>query len=123
VQLTNENKQLFFHTEYAIKYGLDAAVLIQNFQFWINLNAKSGKNFHEGKTWSFICQKELQAKFPFWSERQIQIIISKLVKAKILLVKKLHKNRFDRTNWYAFADEGEFSITPNSVMLTPNGVI
>ena len=37
-----------FNIEYAKKYGILEAILIDNFQFWIAKNRANGKHFHDG---------------------------------------------------------------------------
>ncbi|MBW8041715.1 MAG: hypothetical protein FVQ85_17195 [Planctomycetes bacterium] len=41
----------------AQKYGINAAVILRHLQFWIIKNKAHGKNFHDGRTWTYkICK-------------------------------------------------------------------
>jgi hypothetical protein len=109
--------------------SIDLAVLVHHLQFWIRHNAELGRNFHEGKTWTYQTLKEITAHFPYWTQRQIEKLINKLVDYKILMKGNFNKSAYDRTVWYAFCDEERFSIWRNRKMLegntgiSPNGEI
>jgi hypothetical protein len=54
-----------FSVEHAEKYGIDCAILINHFQFLIQQNQATGKNFHDGRTWIFQSQKEIASIYPY----------------------------------------------------------
>ena len=89
----------------ACECGVNEAIIINNFQFWILKNRAGGSNFHEGRTWTFNTVKSLAVVFPFWSTSQIRTVINSLIKREILMVGNFNKVAYDRTVWYAFADE------------------
>ncbi len=94
----------------------DLAILIHNFQYWISHNATTGKNFHDGKTWSYISMIDIHGYFPYWSEDQVQRLLKKLVEMKILIKGNYNQSSYDRTVWYAFENEIKFSIPRNRGM-------
>lgn len=97
-----------FSTELAKKYGIEEAILIHHFQHWITHNKKLNRNFKEGRTWSYQTQKEMAAWFPYLKLETIKYTLENLVKAGVLIRKKLNKNPIDKTWWYAFEDEDLF---------------
>src|ERR1700731_2932470 len=99
-----------FSVELATKYGPECAILINHFQFWIEQNRATGKNFHDGRTWMYQTQKEISAIYPYWSEKTIFRIIQKLVEFGVIVKGNYNKSSYDRTAWYAFKNEGEFLI-------------
>lgn len=99
-----------FDPTIATKYGLDAAVLIQNFKFWIERNRANRKHHHDGRWWTYNSIAAFKELFPFWSERQINYLLSKLIKDKVIITGNYNKVQFDRTLWYAFVNEDDFLV-------------
>ncbi len=98
--------------------SIDLAVLVHHFQFWIRHNAAIERNFHENRTWTYQTLKDIAAHFPYWSEKQVRVMIDKLVAAKILIKGNFNTNAYDRTIWYSFQDEQRFSVSRD---ICPNG--
>jgi hypothetical protein len=94
-----------FDTGIALKTKcLESAVIYNHFHWWIEYNAVRGKNFFDGKTWTYLTYKEIQVYLPYMSTEQIKKAIGKLVDHGLIVKGNFHKNKFCHTNWYAFAD-------------------
>ncbi len=94
-----------FDVDVAKEYGVDEAIMIANFQFWISHNATNRKNYYDGKFWTFNSYKALSLLFPYFSEKQIRRIVNSLVTNGILITGNYNDREYDNTTWYAFADE------------------
>lgn len=94
-----------FNTEIAQKYGIHEAILYNHFLFWITKNKANGKNYHDGRYWTYTSIKALQEIFNYLSEKQIRSAIKKLIDNKILIKANYNSNPYDRTSWYAFNEE------------------
>jgi hypothetical protein len=94
-----------FDVEVATQYGVDEAIVIQNFQFWILKNKAGEKNQHDGRTWTFNTIKAFETIFPFWSVKQIRRVMKSLVDKEILITGNYNQKGYDQTTWYAFKDE------------------
>ena len=103
-----------FDIHLATLYGMEEAVLIQHFQYWITFNKNLKRNFREGRTWTYQTRKEIQAHFPYWNEERIRYLCKKLVNKGVLIMGKFNKNPIDTTLWYAFKDEAQFILTKAS---------
>ncbi len=112
-----------FDVEIAEKVGVSGAVLVHHFQYWIELNRKGKRNLHDGKYWTYQTMKDIANTFTYWTERQIERLIGKLIKNKVLVKGNYNKTPFDRTVWYAFYDEEETvkCISPNGEMEETKG--
>ena len=98
-----------FNVDDAKKYGINEAIFLANMKFWITQNKANGRNFREGRYWTYNSYEAFQEIFPFWSARQIRTIIDKLVELKVILKEnKFNKQKNDHTNWYAFVNEDEW---------------
>ena len=43
-----------------------------------------------------------------WSRSSIRYALKRLVKGRVLTKGRFNESRFDRTNWYAFTEFGQF---------------
>lgn len=97
-----------FDIEHARQYGIPAAILIENFSFWISKNRANEKHLMEGRTWSYNSVKAFQELFPYMGLKQIRAALDKLVTEGVLLKRDWNEGKADRTLWYAFRDEEAF---------------
>lgn len=111
-----------FDIDLAVKYGRDEAIIIHHFQHWIRINKKLKKNFIQGRTWTYQTIEEIAAHFPYFSLDEVRGIVQKLCTGisrrskkgdpdyePVLMKGNFNKTPFDKTSWYAFVDEGQFS--------------
>lgn len=104
-----------FDVDVAKEYGVDCAIMIQNFQFWITHNKANNNFMYDGHYWTFNSIKAFQDLFPFWSRRQIETILNKLIEKKVLIKGNYNLKAYDRTCWYAFHEEEKW-ISPKCEM-------
>lgn len=89
----------------AKEYGINEAILIRNFQFWIIKNRANKKHFYEGRTWSYNSITAFTEIFPYLSVDQVRYAMDKLVDKGVLIKGNFNVKQYDRTLWYAFQDE------------------
>ncbi|QDP57721.1 MAG: hypothetical protein Unbinned6486contig1001_36 [Prokaryotic dsDNA virus sp.] len=104
-----------FNTEHAKKYGVNEAIMIKNFQFWIKKNVANKYSLHDNRTWTYNSTKAFQELFTFWSVGQIKRILKSLVEQNVLMVGNYNKLKYDRTKWYAFVDESLFVCNDKTI--------
>lgn len=97
-----------FDIEVAKKYGVEEAILIKNFQFWISKNKASGRHLHEDRTWTYNSVKAFCSLFPFWTTKQIRRILKSLLEQNVTVEGNYNEMASDRKIWYAFKDESIF---------------
>lgn len=102
-----------FCVEDAKLYGVECAILINHFRFWVNQNRACKRNFFDGRTWMFQSQAEIAAIYPYWSQDTVQRIIKKLIDFDVIVKGNYNKTAYDRTAWYAFKNEEIPNITRN----------
>jgi hypothetical protein len=103
-----------YNVDICCLYGLEEAVLIHHFQYWISHNLNLKRNFHDGRTWSFQTHAEISAHFPYWTPDKIRRYLDSLVEKGVIIKGNFNKTPFDRTIWYAFRDEEKFLSNGNS---------
>ena len=94
-----------FNVEFAKRYGVDEAIMVKSFQFWIRLNKANKVNYHDKRYWTYNTNEALTEYYPFWSKKQVRRIIESLVDKEVLLKGNYNKIAYDRTIWYAFVNE------------------
>lgn len=95
-----------FKVALAKEFGVEEAILIHNFYFWIKENKANDRNCFDGRYWTFNSQKAYAEWFSYLSEGKIKRIINNLVEKGVLMKGNYNLNQYDRTNWYAFTDLG-----------------
>lgn len=97
-----------FGVDAATDYGMAGAVLIRYFQFWITTNRAKDDHFIDGHTWTYTTMGALGKIFPYMNVRKIRRELHILVDKGVLLRDNFNKSKYNRTAWYAFADEERF---------------
>ena len=93
-----------FDIDFAVKYGLHEAILIENLKFWIAKNKANKRHFYDGRYWTYNSAKALAELFPYMSEDQIQKKLKNLENMGVIVTGVYNQNHYDRTKWYAFSD-------------------
>ena len=107
-------KAFCFDPLLAVRYGVDAAVMLWNLDFWIQKNKANGKHFHDGFYWTYNSAKAFAELFPFWSAGQIRRILTKLEEAGVVKTGNFNSSAYDRTIWYAIDYAELYRQNPDS---------
>lgn len=95
--LIDEQPLLFSPTLAKALGSTDAAVFLQQLHFWLGIS----QHRHEGKTWVYNnidqCIEMVRGTI---KKRTLERIISDLKKRNLLIVKCLHSNKWDKTNYF-----------------------
>ena len=110
--------QHHFDVELAQKYGVAEAILLNHFEYWIELNRANEKNFYDGRYWTFNSMKAFSKIFPYMTEKKIRNALKHLQDEGLIVTGNYNKLAYDRTLWYAFSDFAE-SILPKGQMEDP----
>lgn len=98
-------EQYIFDIKTATEYGVNEAIMIKYFQYWIFNNKVNNRNYYDGRYWTYNSKKAFTELFPFWSIQNIKTILKHLIEKGVILTGNYNKNPYDRTLWYAFVDE------------------
>jgi len=99
-----------FDVDIAVKYGVNAAILLQNIYWWCRKNKANGKNYHDGRYWTYNSRRAFAELFPYLSERQIKTAIDKLIEDGLVVTGCYNKDPRDRSLWYAVTDKGTWIL-------------
>jgi hypothetical protein len=109
-----------FELDVAKEYGVDEAIMITNFQYWIMKNKAGNKHFYDGHYWTYNSSKAFAELFPFWNQRHIELILNHLVDKGVLIKGNFNQSAYDRTSWYAFNDEDKWLLQKKEMRLQKN---
>lgn len=96
-----------FDTDVAKKYGVNAAIILQNIGYWIKQNEANETNFYDGRYWTFNSKRAYSELFPYMSKRQIETAFQKLIEDGVIVTGNYNKLAYDRTLWYALTQKGK----------------
>lgn len=96
-----------FDIDIAKKYGIYAAVLLENISFWVKQNEANGTNFNDGYYWTYNSRRAYGELFPYMSKRQIEYAFKKLIDEGLILTGNFNKVAYDRTMWYTLTPKGK----------------
>ena len=105
----------------AKKYGVNAAIILSNFKWWILKNKLNGHNYYDCRTWTYNSMKSLAAMYPFMSENQIRYALKTLVEKGVLIKGNYNTSSYDRTTWYAMVDARSLENSQIHLGKLPNG--
>lgn len=104
-----------FDIDDAKKHGVECAILLNNFRWWLAKNKANNKHFHEGRYWTYNSVKAFGELFPYWSKDQVRRYLEKLEKSGEIVSGNFNKSHYDRTKWYSLNDQIELASMPNDV--------
>jgi len=94
----------------AEEYGLEEAILIHHFQYWIQINHDANRNERDGRFWTYQTLEDIALRFPYFNRDKVKRIIKSLFDKGVIIKGNYNKTSFDRTVWYAFKNQENFII-------------
>jgi len=119
-----------YWVETAIKFNsIHKAVLFKNIVYWVGEHRAAGTHFHDGKYWYYISSQHLSNYFPEFTKRMIDYHLNGLLKLGVIIKGNYNALKYDRTRWFALADEeywlgiinkGVPALSPNDQNVSPS---
>ncbi len=99
----DKSKTLIVNTDLALVLGdLNEAIILNQLNYWLEINKKADKNFIDGKYWVYNSYAEWRSNdFPYWSEKTIQRTFTRLENKGIVISANYNKMCIDKTKWYS----------------------
>lgn len=90
----------------AREIGLNEALILQQINYWIEINKKTGKNFYEGRYWTYNSIRSWKENdFDYMSFETVKRTFAKLEKQGYLITGNFNKDPRDKTKWYTINNE------------------
>lgn len=95
-----------FSISVAQKVGVHGAIIMQHFAHWHILNWGNGKNYHDGRFWTFNSVKAYCSIFPYMTIKEIRGQLDRLERDQYIVSGNYNATQFNRTKWYAMTSTG-----------------
>lgn len=95
-----------FHVDAAVAVGVNAAILLDQFDWWIDKNRANERHFHDGRYWTYNSTKAFAVQYPYLSQKAIRTALKKLEDGGYIIVGDYNTDRMKRPNWYSITDKG-----------------
>lgn len=98
----DKSRTLIVNTDLALVLGdLNEAIVLNQLNYWIEINKKAEKNLVDGKYWVYNSYSDWRINnFPYWSEKTIQRTFTRLESKGIVISANYNKLAIDKTKWY-----------------------
>lgn len=107
------NINMTFNPKVAQKIGTDAAIMLANIKFWVDKNRANGKNFHDGRYWTYNSVSAFEKLFWYLSKSQIRTCLKKLEEGGYIETGNYNKSPYDKTKWYCVIENTDLSNFTN----------
>lgn len=95
-----------FNVQFAQKYGIEEAIIVHNFYFWLRKNIANEKHLHNGHYWTYNSNNAFTQLFPYINKTKIFRVLKHLEVCDIILKDNFNTSVWDKTLWYSFSDNG-----------------
>jgi DNA-binding PadR family transcriptional regulator len=109
-----------FNIDVATVYGVNAAIILNNLEFWIAKNKANEKHYHDGYYWTYNSTKALSELFPYLTKKKIEAALGLLRDDGIIITGNYNSDKRDRSLWYAITEKGE-ELLKRENALPPQG--
>lgn len=103
-----------FNIEIAKDVGINSAVLLNQIYWWVKKNEVDERNFYDGKYWTYNSKKGFCKYFPYFSERQIEYALKKLIDEGYVITGNYNTSPYDRKLWYSITEKS-YRILENPI--------
>lgn len=107
-----------FDVDIAVKYGVNAAVLLNNIYFWCQKNMANKHNYFDGSYWTYNSRNAFTTIFPYLSERQVKTALDKLIEDGVIKTGCYNKDGRDRSLWYAMTEKGVCMVQKSQMQMS-----
>lgn len=119
-QSTRNAQSHMFNVQIATDYGVNEAIMLNNLFFWVQHAEANGKNFHDGRYWTYNSARAFEKIFPYFTAKQIRTILLKLEKNGLIVTGNYNQSAYDRTKWYALTERA-LAYFQMGASIFPNG--
>lgn len=100
-------KKHSFSVEFAERFGIVEALLLDYFFFWINNSQKKKEKdkYHDGRYWVYGSVRKIAEAHPYLSRAKVHRALKKLEEAGAIKTDAFNKMCWDKTTWYTLTDE------------------
>lgn len=83
--------------------NLNEAVFLQQLHYWLEIKRQTGKNFVDGKYWTYNSIENWLEQFPWLTISTLRRTIASLIKKGYVIKGNYNRKKMDHTTWYTIA--------------------
>jgi len=104
-----------FDVDEAVIYGVEKAVMLNNFRFWLTKNRANNHQNIDDYYWTFNSATALSEIWPYLNAKKISRLLKELEVSGALITGNYNKAGYDRTKWYSMP---EFSVKALPIVIS-----
>ena len=104
-----------FDVDEAVIYGVEKAVMLNNFRFWLTKNRANNHQNIDDYYWTFNSATALAEIWPYLNAKKISRLLKELEVSGALITGNYNKAGYDRTKWYSMP---EFSVKALPIVIS-----
>lgn len=104
-----------FDVQEAVIYGVEKAVMLNNFRFWLTKNRANNHQNIDDYYWTFNSATALSEIWPYLNAKKISRLLKELEVSGALITGNYNKAGYDRTKWYSMP---EFSVKALPIVIS-----
>ena len=93
-----------FDVQEAVIYGVEKAVMLNNFRFWLTKNRANNHQNIDDYYWTFNSATALSEIWPYLNAKKISRLLKELEVSGALITGNYNKAGYDRTKWYSMPE-------------------
>lgn len=105
---TYDPRQHSFNIDIAKDFGINTSLWLCHLAFWSEKNLANNKHIHDGLVWCYDTLDALCDYFPYFTRRQIEVMIKNSVEHGLVQKGNYNHTTYDRTVWYALTKKAYF---------------
>ena len=94
-----------FCTEFAIRYGIEGSIIIEQLYWWLHKNACEQDMIKDGRVWCYFSARGLSKYIPYMNSQKLRRELKKLEELEVVMVGNYNKSPINQTLWYSFTDK------------------
>lgn len=98
--------QHHFDIDIAKEFGVNTAIFLDNIAYWTLKNIANKTHYYDNLYWTYNTIQAFTQLFPYWSIRQLRVIIDYCVDKNLLIEGNFNQHKYDKTKWYALTKKG-----------------
>ena len=114
--LLSKEQCLVLSPTLAVMIGDRQAILLQQIQYWLDINEKTKSNYRDGRWWTYNTYEAwIEESFPFWNIRMLRRLMKDLEERGLVIARKFESADWKQRKWYTIDYDAVAALeTPES---------